>query len=125
MLLTCTIDGVFVDLEVAGALGVMESIRKGTSNAKVVIFACVVHAREYTDALGRGELSSAEAAERGQHCTAHHDCEGTARTRAEALLPACGERPGDFERGRSGTTCAHDQPERRRHGGAHRESAQT
>jgi len=54
MLLTCTIDGVFVDLEVAGALGVMESIRKGTSNAKVVIFACVVHAREYTDALGAG-----------------------------------------------------------------------
>src|SRR5437773_929617 len=54
MLLTCTIDGVFVDLEVAGALGVMESIRKGTSNAKVVIFACVVHAREYTDALSAG-----------------------------------------------------------------------
>jgi DNA-binding response OmpR family regulator len=48
------IDGVFVDLEVHGALGVMESIRKGTSNAKAVIFACVVHAGEYTDALSAG-----------------------------------------------------------------------
>ncbi len=48
------IDGVFVDLEVQGALGVMESIRKGSSNAKAVIFACVLHAREYTDALSAG-----------------------------------------------------------------------
>jgi len=48
------IDGVFVDLEVPGALGVMESIRKGSSNPKAVIFACVVHAREYTDALSAG-----------------------------------------------------------------------
>src|SRR6266516_3994997 len=115
MLLTCSIDGVCVCLEVAGALGVMESIRKGTSNAKVVIFACVVHAREYTDALGAG-ANFLLRKPLNEDCTAHHDCEGTARTRAEALLPACGERPGDFERGRSGTTCAHDQPERRRHG---------
>jgi CheY-like chemotaxis protein len=48
------IDGVFVDLEVLGALGVMESIRKGTSNSKAVIFACVAHAQEYTDALTAG-----------------------------------------------------------------------
>jgi DNA-binding response OmpR family regulator len=48
------IDGVFVDLEVPGALGVMESIRKGTSNAKAVIFACVLHAKEYTAALNAG-----------------------------------------------------------------------
>lgn len=48
------IDGVFVDLEVPGALGAMESIRKGTSNAKAVIFACVVHAKEYTQALSAG-----------------------------------------------------------------------
>ncbi len=48
------IDGVFVDLEVSGALGIMESIRKGTSNSKVVIFACVAHAREYTGALSAG-----------------------------------------------------------------------
>lgn len=48
------IDGVFVDLKVSGALGVMESIRKGTSNSKVVIFACVEHAGEYTDALSAG-----------------------------------------------------------------------
>ena len=59
MLLTCTIDGVFVDLEVAGALGVMESIRSGSSNAKAVIFACVVHGR-----IKRGgKLPSAEALE--------------------------------------------------------------
>jgi response regulator RpfG family c-di-GMP phosphodiesterase len=48
------IDGVFVDLDISGALGIMESIRKGTSNSKVVIFACVTHAREYTDALSAG-----------------------------------------------------------------------
>ena len=48
------IDGVFVDLDVSGALGVVESIRKGTSNSKVVIFACVTHAREYTGALSAG-----------------------------------------------------------------------
>jgi response regulator RpfG family c-di-GMP phosphodiesterase len=48
------IDGVFVDLEVPGALGVMDGIRKGTSNNKVVIFACVTDAKEYTLALSAG-----------------------------------------------------------------------
>src|SRR4029077_483477 len=48
------IDGVFVDLDVSGALSVVESIRKGTSNSKAVIFACVTHAGEYTDALTAG-----------------------------------------------------------------------
>lgn len=48
------IDGVFVDLDVSGALGIMESIRKGTSNSKVVIFACVAHTRDYTQALSAG-----------------------------------------------------------------------
>jgi response regulator RpfG family c-di-GMP phosphodiesterase len=48
------IDGVFVDLEVPGALGVMEGIRKGTSNNKAVIFACVTDAKEYTHALSVG-----------------------------------------------------------------------
>jgi DNA-binding response OmpR family regulator len=48
------IDGVFVDLAVPGALGVMEAIRKGTSNNKAVIFACVASARENTPALGAG-----------------------------------------------------------------------
>src|SRR5229473_7612092 len=41
------IDGVFVDLEVSGALGLIEAIRKGTSNSKAVIFACVTDAKEY------------------------------------------------------------------------------
>jgi CheY-like chemotaxis protein len=48
------IDGVFVDLDVPGALGVMEAIRKGTSNSKAVIFACVADARENTLTLSAG-----------------------------------------------------------------------
>jgi DNA-binding response OmpR family regulator len=48
------IDGVFMDMEVAGALGLIETIRKGTSNNKAVIFACVTEAREYTTALSAG-----------------------------------------------------------------------
>ena len=48
------IDGVFVDLDVSGALSVVESIRKGTSNSKAVIFACGTRAREYTEALSAG-----------------------------------------------------------------------
>src|SRR4029077_19004361 len=38
------IDGVFMDLEVSGALGLIEGIRKGSSNNKAVIFACVTDA---------------------------------------------------------------------------------
>jgi DNA-binding response OmpR family regulator len=48
------IDGVFMDLEVSGALGLIETIRKGTSNNKAVIFACVTDAKEYTTALSAG-----------------------------------------------------------------------
>ena len=48
------IDGVFVDTDVPGALEVMERIRKGTSNNKAVIFACVADAKEYTQALSAG-----------------------------------------------------------------------
>jgi DNA-binding response OmpR family regulator len=48
------IDGVFVDMEVPAALGVMEGIRKGTANNKAVIFACVADARENTLALSAG-----------------------------------------------------------------------
>jgi len=48
------IDGVFVDMEVPGALGVLEGIRKGTSNNKAVIFACVADTRENTLALSAG-----------------------------------------------------------------------
>ena len=47
-------DGVFVDLEVAGALALIESIRKGTSNSKVVIFACGRSSKEYTSTLNAG-----------------------------------------------------------------------
>jgi response regulator RpfG family c-di-GMP phosphodiesterase len=48
------IDGVFVDLQVPGALGVIEGVRKGASNNKAVIFACVTEAKEYTHALSAG-----------------------------------------------------------------------
>jgi len=47
-------DGVFVDLEVAGALALIESIRQGTSNSKVVIFACARSSKEYTSTLNAG-----------------------------------------------------------------------
>jgi len=47
-------DGVFVDLEVPGALALIESIRKGTSNNKVVIFACGRSSKEYTPTLNAG-----------------------------------------------------------------------
>ncbi|MGC0771770.1 MAG: hypothetical protein WB543_02465 [Candidatus Acidiferrum sp.] len=48
------IDGVFVDLQVPGALELIEAIRKGPSNAKAAIFACVQTARETTGALNAG-----------------------------------------------------------------------
>lgn len=48
------IDGVFVDMELPGALGVIEGIRKGTSNNKAVIFACVADAKENTLTLSAG-----------------------------------------------------------------------
>src|SRR5260370_11911286 len=48
------IDGVFVDLGVPGALGVIEGIRKGTSNSMAVIFACVTNAKENTHTLSAG-----------------------------------------------------------------------
>src|SRR6266481_2220919 len=48
------IDGVFVDMEVPGALGVMEGIRKGTSNNKAVIFGCVADVKENTLTLSAG-----------------------------------------------------------------------
>jgi DNA-binding response OmpR family regulator len=48
------IDGVFVDVEVPGALGVIEAIRRGTSNNKAVIFACLADAKENTRTLSAG-----------------------------------------------------------------------
>lgn len=48
------IDAVFVDMEVPGALGLIESTRKGTSNNKAVIFACFMNARESTQILAVG-----------------------------------------------------------------------
>src|SRR5215469_14845424 len=48
------IDGVFVDMEVPGALGLIESTRKGTSNSKAVIFACLVNTKESTQILAVG-----------------------------------------------------------------------
>jgi len=52
------IDGVFVDLEVPGALGLIESTRKGSSNSRAVIFACLVKAKESAQILAVGAISS-------------------------------------------------------------------
>jgi len=48
------IDGLFVDMEVPGALGLIESTRKGGSNNKAVIFACIGNAKESTQILSAG-----------------------------------------------------------------------
>ena len=48
------IDGVFVDMDVPGALGLIESTRKGTSNSKAVIFACGGSAKQSTQILAVG-----------------------------------------------------------------------
>lgn len=48
------IDGVFVDMKVSGTLELIEAIRKGSSNGKVAIFACVHSARETTATLNAG-----------------------------------------------------------------------
>ena len=48
------IDGLFVDMEVPGALGLIESTRKGASNNKAVIFAFLVNPKESTQVLALG-----------------------------------------------------------------------
>lgn len=48
------IDGVFVDMEVPGALGLIESTRKGASNSKAVVFACMASTKESTQILAAG-----------------------------------------------------------------------
>src|ERR1700674_233586 len=47
-------DGIFVDLDVPDALGLMTAVRKGKSNSKVVIFACVSSSKESTATLSAG-----------------------------------------------------------------------
>jgi len=48
------VDGVFVDMEASGALELIMDIRKGTSNSKSVIFACVLSSKESTVTLSAG-----------------------------------------------------------------------
>jgi CheY-like chemotaxis protein len=48
------IDGVFVDMQLPGSLELIEGVRKGASNAKVAIFACVESARQSTATLNAG-----------------------------------------------------------------------
>jgi len=48
------IDGVFVDMKVPGTLEMIEAVRKGSSNGKAAIFACVQTSRETTAALNAG-----------------------------------------------------------------------
>jgi CheY-like chemotaxis protein len=47
-------DGIFVDIDVPDALAVMTAVRKGKSNSKVVIFACIPSSKESTAALSAG-----------------------------------------------------------------------
>jgi PilZ domain len=47
-------DGVFLDLEVPGAIGLIDAVRRGTANSKVVIFACGKNSKEYTSTLNAG-----------------------------------------------------------------------
>ena len=48
------IDGVFVDMQVSETVGLIEAIRRGSSNSKVAIFACVQSAGETTATLSAG-----------------------------------------------------------------------
>ncbi|MGB2590384.1 MAG: PilZ domain-containing protein [Candidatus Acidiferrum sp.] len=48
------IDGIFVDMQVRGALELIESVRKGPTNAKAAVFGCVQSAKETTGALNAG-----------------------------------------------------------------------
>ncbi len=48
------IDGIFVDMDIPGAIALIESIRKGSSNSKVVIFACGGNSKEHTLTLSAG-----------------------------------------------------------------------
>lgn len=48
------IDGMFVDMGVEGALGLIESLRRGPANSKAAVFACVATAKESTPALSAG-----------------------------------------------------------------------
>jgi len=53
-LLRRRIDGVFVDMQLHGAETLVEAIRKGSSNAKAAIFACVADAKQSTATLNAG-----------------------------------------------------------------------
>lgn len=48
------IDAVFIDMQVNGGLALVEWIRRGPSNAKAAIFACIASASESTMALNAG-----------------------------------------------------------------------
>lgn len=48
------IDGVFVDMQLPGALGLIETVRKGSSNGKAAIFACLADTKESTLTLNAG-----------------------------------------------------------------------
>jgi CheY-like chemotaxis protein len=48
------LDGIIVDLRVAGALELIEAVRRGKSNKSSVVFACVTSSNEATRALSAG-----------------------------------------------------------------------
>jgi response regulator RpfG family c-di-GMP phosphodiesterase len=48
------VDAVFVDMQVSGSMGMIEAVRKSSSNARAAIFACVADAKESTGTLNAG-----------------------------------------------------------------------
>jgi response regulator RpfG family c-di-GMP phosphodiesterase len=48
------IDAIFVDMQTYGAVGLIEAVRKGSSNARAAIFACVADSKESTGTLNAG-----------------------------------------------------------------------
>jgi CheY-like chemotaxis protein len=48
------IDAIFVDMQIPGSVGLIETVRKGSSNARAAIFACVTDSKESTGTLNAG-----------------------------------------------------------------------
>jgi CheY-like chemotaxis protein len=48
------IDAIFVDMQIPGSVGLIEAVRKGSSNVRSAIFACVTDSKESTATLNAG-----------------------------------------------------------------------
>jgi len=120
------IDGVFVDMEVPGAFGLIESTRRGTSNCKAVIFACLINTKESTQilAVGANFLLRKPVTEDGvgMHITISKDL---LLREQRPVFPASCEFARDLEGQGSGATGAHHELERRGNGSSNGEAPET